>query len=53
MHPNSTMKGIAIKKTTRTTKYCIDGVQNYGESEKFNNLERQTVLFLCTIPDQG
>jgi hypothetical protein len=52
MHPNKTVKGIAINRDgKRTEKYCVDGVQNYGEGENFSNLEKQTVLFACTLPD--
>lgn len=46
-------RNVPISRVKRTTKYCIDGVMNYGESEPFANLEEQTVLFLCLGGAEG
>lgn len=53
MNPNDG-GSIAISRSKRTTKYCIDGVMNYGKAEEpFMNIEEQTVLFLCLGAPEG
>ena len=46
-----TISKIEISSKSPTTKYCVDGVHNYGDNQPYRNLEHQSVLFLCVADD--
>jgi hypothetical protein len=48
LYPESGEPYSGTSLAKKILNYCVDGAQDYGESQEFSNLEQESILFLCS-----